>query len=72
MKSVDRKVGFFTYSHTVKEYAILVTLVEVFLFLICLILMKSYFTKVMLHLYKFHSWVEQHANDLRASYINNR
>lgn len=47
-------------------------LVELLIFLLFLITMKGYFTRVMLHLYKFYVWVDQHSNDVRAAYVNNR
>ncbi|KAI6182815.1 hypothetical protein M3Y97_00421600 [Aphelenchoides bicaudatus] len=48
------------------------SLIEVLVFLVFLIIMKSYFARVMLHLYKFFVWTEQHSSDLSASYVNNR
>jgi len=48
------------------------TLIEILVFLIFLITMKAYFTRVMLHLYKLYVWMEKHSGDIRASYVNNR
>ncbi|KAI6203346.1 hypothetical protein M3Y94_00545300 [Aphelenchoides besseyi] len=47
-------------------------LIEVLVFVCFLIVLKAYFTRVILFLYKYYNWIEEHASDMRAQYVNGR
>ncbi|KAH7722526.1 hypothetical protein AAVH_09926 [Aphelenchoides avenae] len=48
------------------------TLAECLVFLLLLAFAKTYFVKVFTKYYKYLMWQEQHANELRAQYVNGR
>ncbi|KAI6241347.1 hypothetical protein M3Y99_00361200 [Aphelenchoides fujianensis] len=47
-------------------------LIELLVFVLFLLLLKAYFTRVILHLFKFYTWQNEHAGDLRAQYQHGR
>lgn len=54
------------------HFCTLATLAECLVFLLLLAVAKSYFVKIFTKYYKYLMWQEQHANELRAQYVNGR